>query len=192
MFCGKINSSKFKLQDLCHQIGEIEWTVKINQRVPNANLWIINYCILEVKADNEPAVSLLVYFKSVKKWKCFTKKKNKQTKGTKKQPSSPFHINAIFELVPFLSQKSEEMQFVRAFFSSTAKTSTVTSSFYFMIFIRTVPPFNEKKKFGINLCSVFLAVLLNCTDWAITGPTSSPGRFSLGRGCNWSNGACPN
>ena len=78
--------------------------------------------------------------------KMFYEKKNKQTKGTKKQPSSPFHINAIFELVPFLSQKSEEMQFVRAFFSSTAKTSTVTSSFYFMIFIRTVPPFNEKKK----------------------------------------------
>ena len=145
MFCGKINSSKFKLQDLCHQIGEIEWTVKINQRVPNANLWIINYCILEVKADNEPAVSLLVYFKSVKKWKCFTKKKQ-TNKRNKKQPSSPFHINAIFELAPFLSQKSEEMQFVRAFFSSTAKTSTVTSSFYFMIFIRTVPPFNEKKK----------------------------------------------
>ena len=191
MFCGKINSSKFKLQDLCHQIGEIEWTVKINQRVPNANLWIINYCILEVKADNEPAVSLLVYFKSVKIWKCFTKK-IQTNKRNKKQPSSPFHINAIFELVPFLSQKSEEMQFVRAFFSSTAKTSTVTSSFYFMIFIRTVPPFNKKKKFGINLCSVFLAVLLNCTDWAITGPASSPGRFSLGRGCNWSNGACPN
>ena len=83
MFCGKINSSKFKLQDLCHQIGEIEWTVKINQRVPNANLWIINYCILEVKADNEPAVSLLVYFKSVKKWKCFTKKKTNKQKEKK-------------------------------------------------------------------------------------------------------------
>ena len=141
MFCGKINSSKFKLQDLCHQI---EWTVKINQRVPTANLWIINYCILEVKVDNEPAVGLLVYFKSVKKWKCFTKKTNKQK--DQKKPSSPFHINAILELAPFLSQKSEEMQFARAFCTSTAKTGTVTSSFYFMILIRTVPPFNEKKK----------------------------------------------
>ena len=52
--------------------------------------------------------------------------------------------------------------------SSTAKTSTVTPIFYFMILIRTVLPFDEKK-IGINLCSVFLAVLLNCTDWAITG-----------------------
>ena len=37
----------------------------INQRVPKAKLWIINYCILEIKADNEPAISLAVYFKSV-------------------------------------------------------------------------------------------------------------------------------
>ena len=33
----------------------------INQRVPKAKLWIINYCILEIKADNEPAISQLVY-----------------------------------------------------------------------------------------------------------------------------------
>ena len=82
MFCGKINSSKFKLQDLCHQIGEIEWTVKINQRVPKANLWIINYCILEMK----PAISLPVYFTSVKKWKYVLRKNNKKkTKGQKKK-----------------------------------------------------------------------------------------------------------
>ena len=30
--------------------------------VPKANLWIINYCILEMKADNELAISLPVYF----------------------------------------------------------------------------------------------------------------------------------
>ena len=35
---------------------------KENQRVPKANLWIVNYCILEMK----PAISLVVYFKSVK------------------------------------------------------------------------------------------------------------------------------
>ena len=35
--------------------------------MPKANLWIINYCILEMKADNEFAISLPVYFKSVKK-----------------------------------------------------------------------------------------------------------------------------
>ena len=37
-----------------------------NERVPKANLWITNYCILEMKADNELAISLPVYFKSVK------------------------------------------------------------------------------------------------------------------------------
>ena len=34
-----------------------------NQRLPKANFWIINYCILEMK----PAISLPVYFKSVNK-----------------------------------------------------------------------------------------------------------------------------
>ena len=52
---------------------------------------------------------------------------------------------------------------VRTFCSSTAKTSTVIPIFYFMILIRTVLPFDEKK-IGTNLCSV-----INCTDWAITG-----------------------
>ena len=32
-----------------------------NQRVPKAKLWIINYCVFEVKADNEPTISLPVY-----------------------------------------------------------------------------------------------------------------------------------
>ena len=40
-----------------------------DQRVPKANLWIINYCILEMKADNKPAISLTVSFKSGKKQK---------------------------------------------------------------------------------------------------------------------------
>ena len=34
--------------------------ISFNQRVPQANLGIINYCILEKKADNEPAISLPV------------------------------------------------------------------------------------------------------------------------------------
>ena len=55
------------------------------------------------------------------------------------------------------------MHLVHTFCSSTAKTSTVTSIFYFMILIRTVLPFDEKKT-GTNL-----AILLNCTDWVITG-----------------------
>ena len=49
-----------------------------NQRLPKANLWIINYCILEMK----PAISLSEYFKSVKKWNLFTEKQQK--KGPKK------------------------------------------------------------------------------------------------------------
>ena len=69
---------------------------------------------------------------------------------------------------PVLSQNSEKMTLVCTFCSSTAKTSMVTPIFYFMILIRTVLPFDEKK-IGTNLCSVFLAILLNCTDWAITG-----------------------
>ena len=67
--------------------------------------------------------------------------------------SSPFHIHAILKLAPVLSQKSEEMYLVHTFCSSISKTSTVTPLFYFMMLIRTVLPFNEKK-IGINLCSV--------------------------------------
>ena len=67
--------------------------------------------------------------------------------------SSPFHIHAILKLAPVLSQKSEEMHLVHTFCSSISKTSTVTPLFYFMMLIRTVLPFNEKK-IGINLSSV--------------------------------------
>ena len=52
--------------------------------MPKANLWIINYCILEIKADNEPAISLPVYFKSVKKWKYVFRKKNNNNNNKKK------------------------------------------------------------------------------------------------------------
>ena len=60
--------------------------------------------------------------------------------------SSPFHIHDVLKLTPLLSQKSEKMHLVRTSCSSIAKTSTVTPIFYFMILIRTVPPFDEKKK----------------------------------------------
>ena len=60
--------------------------------------------------------------------------------------SSPFHIHDVLKLAPVLSQKSEKMHLVRTSCSSIAKTSTVTPIFYFMILIRTVPPFDEKKK----------------------------------------------
>ena len=59
--------------------------------------------------------------------------------------SSPFHIHSILKLAPVISQNSEKTHLVRTFCSSTAKTSTVTPIFYFMILIRTVLPFDEKK-----------------------------------------------
>ena len=82
--------------------------------------------------------------------------------------SSPFHIHSVLKLAPVLSQKSEKMHLVGTFCSSTAKTSTVTPIFYFMILIGTVLPFDEKKNLHKSMFS-FLAILLNCTDWAITG-----------------------
>ena len=57
---------------------------------------------------------------------------------------------------------------VRTFCSSNAKTSAVTPIFYFMVLIRAVLPFDEQKNWHKPMLS-FLAILLNCTDWAITG-----------------------
>ena len=50
-----------------------------------------------MKADNELAISLPVYFKSVKKWKCFTKKnKNKRTKKKRRKEEKLTSLNFIF------------------------------------------------------------------------------------------------
>ena len=68
--------------------------------------------------------------------------------------SSPFHIHSVLKLAPVLSQKSEKMDLVRTFCSSTAKMSSVTPIFYFMILKETVLPF-DAKKIGTNLCLVF-------------------------------------
>ena len=43
--------------------------------------------------------------------------------------SSTFHVHATLKIAPILPQKSQEMQVVRTFCSSTAKTSTVTLIF---------------------------------------------------------------
>ena len=58
----------------------------MNQRLPKANL-----CrILEIKADNEPGISLPVYFKFVKKWKYILRKKHKtKQKDQKKRRKFP-------------------------------------------------------------------------------------------------------
>ena len=53
----------------------------MNQRLPKANLC----CILEIKADNEPGISLPVYFKLSKNESIFYEKNTKQNKRTKKK-----------------------------------------------------------------------------------------------------------
>ena len=80
--------------------------------------------------------------------------------------SCPFHIHATLKLAPVLSQKSKEMHVVHTFCACcpAAKTSTVTPIFYFMILIRTMLPFNAKKKNWHKSMFSFLAILLNCTD----------------------------
>ena len=57
-------------------------------------MWIIDYSILEMKADNEPAISLPVYFESVKIENMFfdKKKKKKERKKEKKK-------NQVSELI---------------------------------------------------------------------------------------------
>ena len=77
--------------------------------------------------------------------------------------SFPFHTHAILILAPVLSQKSEKMHVVHTFCSSAAIRSTVTPIFYFMILIRTVLPFNEKKYRHESMLS-FLTIVLNCVD----------------------------
>ena len=52
--------------------------------MPKANLLIINYCILEMKVDNEPAISVPVCSKSFKKWKYVLYKNKTKQKDQKK------------------------------------------------------------------------------------------------------------
>ena len=63
--------------------------------MPKANLLIINYCILAMKADNEPAISLPVYFKSVKKWKYVLRKKQKNKRTKKKGRESDVDVQRV-------------------------------------------------------------------------------------------------
>ena len=52
--------------------------------MPKANLLIINYCILEMKVDIEPAISVPVCSKSFKKWKYVLYKNKTKQKDQKK------------------------------------------------------------------------------------------------------------
>ena len=61
------------------------------------------------------------------------------------------------------------MRLVRTFCSSTAKTSMVTPIFFSMILLsKDSSSFRWEKNWRKSMFS-FLAILLNCTDWAITG-----------------------
>ena len=62
--------------------------MKLLHRPISASDWISDrFCfisiVLEMKADNEPAISLPAYFESVKKWKYDLKKKTKQQNNQK-------------------------------------------------------------------------------------------------------------
>ena len=54
-----------------------------------------------MKADNEPAISLPVLFKSVKKWKYVLRKKQKN-KRTKKKEESPTWTFSVLSVAPRL------------------------------------------------------------------------------------------
>ena len=68
--------------------------------------------------------------------------------------SSTFHINSILKLALVLSQELREMQLVRTFCSSTAKTSTVTPICLFHDFDKNSASF-QWEKIGKNLWSSF-------------------------------------
>jgi len=73
-----------------------------------------------------------------------------------------------FESRPSPLSKIGEMHLVRTFCSSTAKTSTETPFFLFHDFNEDSASFRWEKIWHKSMFR-FLAILLNCTDWAITG-----------------------
>ena len=81
----------------------------------------------------------------------------------------PLSRRFYFETRPSPLSKIRENAFGAHFLQIYRKNEYGDPHFYFMILIRTVLPFDEKK-IGPNLCLVFWQFsVLNCTDWAITG-----------------------
>ena len=72
---------------------EFENEDKNNQRVPKANLWIINYCILKMKADTMNLQLVHRYILSLSKNKNMVfeekKKKTKRTKNKLEKKKNP-------------------------------------------------------------------------------------------------------
>ena len=83
--------------------------------------------------------------------------------------SSPFHIHSILKLAPVLSQKSEKMRLVRTFCVQLyRKNEHGDPHSLFHDFNKDSASFRWEKNWHNSMFS-FLAILLNCTDWAIAG-----------------------
>ena len=74
--------------------------------------------------------------------------------------SSPFHIHAILKLALVPSQGNA---FGEHFLQLYRKNEYADPTFCFMILVRTVLPFNEKKNWHKFMFCV-LKILLKCTD----------------------------
>ena len=82
--------------------------------------------------------------------------------------SSPFHIHSILKLAPVPSQKSEKNAFGAPFLQLYRKNEYGDPHFLFHDFNKDSDSFRWEKNWHKPMFS-FLAILLNCTDWAITG-----------------------
>ena len=82
--------------------------------------------------------------------------------------SSPFHIHSILKLAPVPSQKSEKNAFGAHFLQLYRKNEYGDPHFLFHDFNKDSTSFRWEKNWHKSMFS-FLAILLNCTDWPITG-----------------------
>ena len=81
--------------------------------------------------------------------------------------SSPFRIHSILKLAPVLS-KIKENAFGAHFLQLYRKNEYSDPHFLFHDFNKDSASFRWEKNWHKSMFS-FLAILLNCTDWAITG-----------------------
>ena len=82
--------------------------------------------------------------------------------------SSLFHIHSTLKLAPVLSQKIGENAFGAHFLQLYRKNEYGDPHFLFHDFNKDSASFRWEKNWHKSMFS-FLAILLNCTDWAITG-----------------------
>ena len=82
--------------------------------------------------------------------------------------SSLYDIHSILKLAPVLSQKSAKNAFGAHFLQLYRKNEYGDPHFLFHDFDKNNASFRWEKNWAKSIFS-FLAILLNCTDWAITG-----------------------